>query len=263
MITGLDHVAVAVRDFNAAVDGYRRMFGREPDLQPGGGARRAWFGLPNMALELIASDGEDSPHPVRARLEAAGEGVWLAALQADDIAADAKLLGRRGLDVQVEGDLARVKAAGLDFLLWPAREREASPATHGEAAAVASLDHVVVHSPNPDRAAGIYGAKFGMDLRLDRENAQWGARQLFFNCGSAVFEVAASLKSPVSTDPDSFGGFAWRVTDAEAARARIAAAGFNVSEVRIGRKPGTRVFTVRDAPGGVPTLMIQQNAETT
>lgn len=261
MITGLDHVAVAVRDFDAAVDGYRRMFGREPELQPGGGARRAWFGLPNMALELISPDADDSTHPVRERLDAAGEGVWLAALQADDMEADAKLLGRRGLDVAPEGDLARVKAAGLDFLLWPARERLTSPATESEAAAVSSMDHLVVHSPNPDRAAGVYGAKFGMDLRLDRENAQWGARQLFFNCGNAVFEVAASLKAPVSTDPDSFGGFAWRVIDAEAARDRIAAAGFNVSEVRIGRKPGTRVFTVRDAPGGVPTLMIQQNAE--
>ena len=39
------------------------------------------------------------------------------------------------------------------------------------------------------------------------------------------------------------------------------AEGFNVSEVRTGRKPGTKVFTVRDAPGGVPTLMLQQNAE--
>jgi hypothetical protein len=46
------------------------------------------------------------------------------------------------------------------------------------------------------------------------------------------------------------------VADPEAARARMAAAGFDVSEVRAGRKPGTHVFTVRDAPAGVPTLML-------
>lgn len=261
MITGLDHVAVAVRDFDAAVDGYRRMFGREPDLQPGDGAQRAWFRFPNMALEIVAP-GDDHPgHAVRARLDEAGEGVWLAAFQVDDVAAATKLLGRRGLSVEPMGELTRVQAAGLHFLLWPKRERVTSPPTGEAAAAVSSMDHIVVHSPNPDRAVGIYGAKFGMDLRLDRENAQWGARQLFFNCGGAVFEVGASLKTPVSTDQDSFGGFAWRVTDADAARDRIAAAGFNVSEVRTGRKPGSRVFTVRDAPGGVPTLMIEQNAE--
>lgn len=258
MITGLDHIAVAVRDFDATVDSYRRLFGREPDLEPGGGALRAWFRFPNMALEIIAPESETSDHPVRARLEAAGEGQWLAAFQVKDAPATARLLERRGLEVDLSGDHARVHAAGLAFLLWPARNFSTSPAIGEEASAVAALDHVVVQSPNPDRAVGLYGAKFGLDLRLDRENAQWGARQLFFRCGSAVFEVGASLKTPASDAPDSFGGLAWRVSNPEAARTRIADAGFNVSELRTGRKPGTRVFTVRDAPGGVPTIMIEQ-----
>ncbi|MGZ3378123.1 MAG: hypothetical protein ACXU8S_16135, partial [Phenylobacterium sp.] len=74
-----------------------------------------------------------------------------------------------------------------------------------------------------------------------------------------------SLKAPVTPEslgaPDRFGGLAWRVTDPEAARERIAAAGFDVSEVRKGRKPGTSTFTVRDAPAGVPTIMIQQTPQ--
>jgi hypothetical protein len=37
----------------------------------------------------------------------------------------------------------------------------------------------------------------------------------------------------------------------------IRTAGFDVSELRDGRKPGTRVFTVRDGSCGVPTLMIE------
>jgi catechol 2,3-dioxygenase-like lactoylglutathione lyase family enzyme len=261
VISGLDHIAVAVRDFDAAVDGYARLLGREPQLQPGGGAKRAWFALGNMALEVIAPDGDGHPGaPVAQYLEEAGEGVWLAAFTVDDVAAATRLLERRGLEVEPMGELTRVHAAGLRFVLWPARARNLSPPTAGEAAAIAALDHVVVHTPNPERALAVYGAKFGLDLRLDRENAQWGARQLFFRCGSAVFEVGASLKTPPSGGPDRFGGLAWRVTDPDAAQARLAAAGFDVSEVRTGRKPGTRVFTVRDAPGGVPTLMIQQTA---
>ena len=260
MITALDHIAIAVRDFDAAVDGYRRMFGREPDLEPGDGAHRAWFRFPNMALEIIAPCDDHPGHQVRQRLEEAGEGQWLAAFQVDDVAGSTRLLERRGLAVESMGTLTRVQAAGLNFLLWPRRAPITSPATGDQAAAVSELDHVVVQTPNADRAVGIYGAKFGMDLRLDRSNEQWGVRQLFFRCGSAVFEVAASLKTAPTDGPDSFGGLAWRVTDPDAARARMIAAGFNVSEVRTGRKPGTRVFTVRDAPGGVPTLMIQQDA---
>jgi len=257
VIRGLDHVAIAVRDFDASVDGYRRLLGREPDFEPRDGAKRAWFRLPNMALEVIAPDGEGGAGDrLRARLNEAGEGTWLAAFKVDDTAEAAKLLSRRGLEVEDLGTFFRVRAAGLLFVLAPNETRPTSPAIGDEAGAVAALDHVVVHTPNPDRALGVYGAKFGLDLRLDRSNEKWGARQLFFRCGGAVFEVGASLKGPASDGPDSFGGLAWRVTDPDAAQARMAAAGFDVSEVRTGRKPGTKVFTVRDAPGGVPTLML-------
>ena len=263
MITGLDHVAIAVRDFDAAVDGYRRLLGREPELEPRDGANRAWFHLANMALEVIAPSGAGpAGDRVAARLDMAGEGIWIAAFQVDDLDAAGRLLSRRGLDVEPVGTVARIVAAGLEFVLTPGRiGAEPSPAIAAEDASVPALDHIVVHTPNPDRALGLYGAKFGLDLRLDRANEQWGARQLFFRCGGAVFEVGASLKAPVSDAPDRFGGLAWRVSDPDAAQARMAAAGFDVSEVRTGRKPGTKVFTVRDAPGGAPTLMLMPSPQ--
>jgi hypothetical protein len=43
-------------------------------------------------------------------------------------------------------------------------------------------------------------------------------------------------------------------------RARLGAAGIDVSEVRTGRKPGTRVATVRNGTCGVPTLLVQPMA---
>jgi catechol 2,3-dioxygenase-like lactoylglutathione lyase family enzyme len=266
VIIGLDHVAIAVRDFDAAVDGYRRLLGREPDFAPRDGANRAWFRFPNMALEVIAPNGEGAAGDrIRARIEAAGEGIWLAAFAVDDVAAASRLLSRRGLEVEPVGALARVQAAGLSFVLATAHGVASSAATGDESAAVTALDHIVIHTPNPDRALGLYGARFGLDLRLDRTNEQWSARQLFFRCGGAVFEVGASLKAPVTPEsldaPDRFGGLAWRVADPDAAQARIAAAGFDVSEVRAGRKPGTKVFTVRDAPGGAPTLMLMPSPE--
>jgi hypothetical protein len=50
------------------------------------------------------------------------------------------------------------------------------------------------------------------------------------------------------------------VADIDATRARLAAAGLDVSEVRAGRKPGTRVMTVRDGTCGVRTLMLERAA---
>lgn len=284
MITGLDHVALAVRDLDAAVAAYRALLGREPNWIGGdGGARHAWFQLPNMALDIISPSGEGAFGETIARhLEAHGEGIWAIAFTAQDIEAFQTLMSRRGLRGAKPGpvrsthddgrkrywttsSLDAADTGGLNILLaapprdgtpWPQSEP-----TDGEAAAVTQLDHVVIHTANPDRALAVYGAKLGLDLRLDRSNPDWGARQLFFRCGDAVVEMGASLKTPVSDAPDRFGGLAWRVSDPEAVQARLAAAGFDVSEVRIGRKPGTKVFTVRAGVIGAPALMIQQDAE--
>jgi catechol 2,3-dioxygenase-like lactoylglutathione lyase family enzyme len=256
LITGLHHVAIVVRDLDAAAEGYRRLLGVAPQRQDGGGAKRAWFWFPNMGLELIAPDGEGpSGQRVRARLDAAGEGVWLIAFTAAELDADARLFERRGLAISERTERAAmfdpsttggVQVALMGFPRPPSQAK----------GPVAALDHVVVRTGDIDRAVANFGGRLGLDLRLDRSNEAFGARQLFFRCGDAVVEFGASLKAPRSDAPDSFGGLAWQVPDPEAARAAMAAAGFDVSEVRTGRKPGTKVFTVRDAPGEVPTLML-------
>ena len=52
MISGLDHVALAVRDLDQAQAAYARLLGRAPNWVGGdGGARHAWFQLPNMAMD--------------------------------------------------------------------------------------------------------------------------------------------------------------------------------------------------------------------
>src|SRR5690606_41396249 len=94
-----------------------------------------------------------------------------------------------------------------------------------------------------------------------RVHPRLGRAPALLPCGDAVVEFGASLSAPASDEPDGFGGLAWRVVDPDAARARLADAGFDVSEVRDGRKPGTKVFTVRSGVPGAPSLMIQQGAE--
>jgi catechol 2,3-dioxygenase-like lactoylglutathione lyase family enzyme len=122
---------------------------------------------------------------------------------------------------------------------------------------VAGLDHVVIRTPDPERAAALYGARLGLDMRLDRSNPAWGARLLFFRCGDLIVEIAHDLAAGRGDGPDTLWGLSWRVPDAMAARGRLQAAGLDVSEVRTGRKPGTRVLTLRDATCGVPTLLLE------
>lgn len=285
MILGIDHIALAVNDLDAAIEAYRRMLGREPNWLGGdGGARHAWFQLPNMALDVITPHGEGAfGDTIRKHLAAHGEGMWAIAFTVDNAGDAQKLMGRRGVRGSVPGPtrsthddgrkrywttsaLNAADTGGINILLVdPPRSGEPWPRSEaiGETAAVVSeLDHVVIRTANCERALAVYGAKLGLDLRLDRSNADWGVRQMFFKAGDGVVEFGASLKIPVSDQPDSFGGLAWRVPDAEAAQARLRELGFDVSDVRTGRKPGTRVLTVRSGVPAGPALIIEQNADT-
>ena len=105
MITGLDHVAIVVRDFAAAVEGYMRLLGVAPNwIGEGGGVRQAWFQFPNMALDLISPQGEGQfADVIRAHTDAHGEGQWAVAFTAQDLESFAALLTRRGIKATAPG----------------------------------------------------------------------------------------------------------------------------------------------------------------
>jgi catechol 2,3-dioxygenase-like lactoylglutathione lyase family enzyme len=171
----------------------------------------------------------------------------------------ANLLGRRGVPTTKGNalELSTTATHGVPIALVERRERPASsPAIVDEAAAVSALDHVVVRSPNPERAIAFYAGRLGLDLRLDRSNPQWGSRLLFFRCDDLVVEIAHDLKRGISDDPDELWGLSWRVPDTVKAHARLEAAGIDVTDVRDGRRPGSQVFSVRSHTEGVPTLVI-------
>ncbi len=109
-----------------------------------------------------------------------------------------------------------------------------------EASAICALDHVVIRTPNPERAVAFYAGRLGLDLRLDRSNPEWGSRLLFFRCGDLVVEIAHDLKAGVSDGPDQLWGLSWRTPDIAKANARLKAAGVDVSPPRTGAPAGQR-----------------------
>lgn len=284
MITGLDHIAVVVHDLEAAIRGYTRLLGRAPNWRGAdGGAHHAWFQLGNTALDVIAPTGEGhTGNQITARLASHGEGVWALAFATPDMEQARHRLERVGIKSSAPlpirsthpetGEKRRWLTSVADesathgtniFLIeqkpdataWPV-----SPVTVDQGSSVGSLDHVVIRTPNVDRAAALYGARLGLDMRLDRTMPEWGTRLMFFKLGDLVVEVLHELKGGVGNGPDEAWGLSWRVANIEAAHDRIGAQGLEVSPLRTGRKPGTRVFTVKGAPGAVPTLVIGPSA---
>lgn len=191
---------------------------------------------------------------------AAGEALSSMTFATPSLDKAARLLERRAVPSEREGDrlvLSRDATHGVPIELCERKDKPApSPVTLDEAAAISALDHVVIRSPNPERAIAFYAGRLGLDLRLDRSNPAWGARLLFFRCGDLVVEIAHDLKKGVSDAADRLWGLSWRTPDITKAHARLKTAGVEVSEPRDGRRPGSQVFTVRSHTEGVPTLII-------
>ena len=283
----LDHVIIAVRDLEAAQRSYARLLGRSPSWRgehPALGTANALFRVGEAYVELLAP-AEGGGDWLRQRLDERGEGLLGFALATADAEACAKALAERGLHPQPPArgigrdsesgafrewrsvllPLAETRGVlvfGIEHRSAPELLPEVPPAGAPQAA-VHGIDHVVVQTADPEAARTLYGDRLGLRLALDKSFPQWGARLLFFRVGHITVEVAARLpgapdaSAPEPTAPDRAWGISWRVRDADAARARLAEAGFDVSEVRSGRRPSTRVFSVRDDPCGVATLVLE------
>jgi catechol 2,3-dioxygenase-like lactoylglutathione lyase family enzyme len=256
MITALAQISIGVGDIEGATDAMRRLLAREPSL----GEEDAVFQLANTRLALSMSEG--------------GAGLSGLSFEVDDANTAFRDAERRALAPQqpvafaetdsdgaarhghyIDVDVAATY--GVPVKLVHYTKNQSPPSQQTSDSAATGLDHVVIRTTHPNRAAALYGARLGLDMRLDRTEPKWGSRLMFFRCGDLVVEVVHDLKDEPSDAPDRLRGLSWRVANADAAQTRLKQSGFNVSDVRTGRKPGTRVFTVRDSTLGIPTLIVE------
>ena len=278
MITGLDHVVVLVNDIGAGQAAYERLLARAPAWQNSGdGADRVLFTLDNMSLELMAPNGFSvAADRIRNVIKTSGEGLASICFRVADIAKMHRRLDRLALKPDPIAEVESRDAASGALLRWK-RTRATTELTRGvrtffleladerplsatiSAAEILGLDHVVVSTEDSERAAALYGARLGLDMALDRSHQDWG-QLMFFRCGDLIVEVVRRPVAGADLAHDKLWGLSWRVADIDATRARLLADGIEVSEVRTGRKPGTRVMTVRSGTCGVQTLLLERSA---
>jgi catechol 2,3-dioxygenase-like lactoylglutathione lyase family enzyme len=265
LIAGFDHIVIAVRDLERGVLNYETLLGRAAaHRSERDGVASALIVLDNISVELMAPAGEsEAARRLNAAIEDGGEGLKSLVFAAADIKRAHRRAGRVALEPEDIVAREAGEAAWRSFRVDTERthgvrlfvlERDAPLAPAAKhSGGVDGIDHIVIRTSDPQRAAALYGARLGLDMRLDRELA--GRRMMFFRCGDAIVEIIGESAS--GAERDTLWGLSWRVTDAEGSRTRLAAAGLDVSELREGMKPGTRVFTVRSGACGVPTLMIE------
>ena len=277
MATTIDHIIIAVRDLPTATEEYSRLLGRSPSWQgshPDYGTANTLFQLDNVYIELLAPVGEGLAtaqiHAVLDGRDACLGGLVVGTADATAFVEHARAQGLAASDpVPGHGvDAATGAQRSWQNIFWDAAAArgifsfciehdsesslpEALPTGPGP---VTAVDHVVVRTQSVEAAKRFYGEQLDIRLALEQHVPEWGGTQLFFRASSMSIEVIASDKSPAL---DELWGLALKSTDLDATHARLLEAGVEVSDIRDGRKPGTRVCTVKSHALTVPTLLIE------
>ena len=277
MPTTIDHIIISVPDLASATADYSKLLGRSPSWRgahPDYGTANTLFKLENTYIELLAAQGEGlAADIVRANLDKRGSslgGIVVGTDSANDFILHARDKGLAASDPIPGHGVDETTGAVRHWhnIFWdPAAARgvfsfciehdgvsslpEATPTGEGP---ITAVDHVVVRTQSADAAKRFYGDQLGIRLALEQDVPDWGGTQLFFRASSMSIEVIASEKAP---EEDDLWGLAFKTASLDTTHQRLVNEGIDVSEIRDGRKPGTRVCTVKSHTLEVPTLLIE------
>ena len=124
---------------------------------------------------------------------------------------------------------------------------------------ITKINQVVVYSSEMESLKELFESKLGVRLALDQEFdfGQGKIRMMFFRIGGVTIEIVEDTK----IDKNSYSGIGWHCDSISLNHKRLSKRGFNISPIRKGRKEGTLVSTIKDAPLSVPTIIIGPDKE--
>ncbi|NND67179.1 MAG: hypothetical protein HKN19_06295 [Halioglobus sp.] len=219
-----DRILVTVPDLAVAAAAYSKLLGAPERNDPVAGC--ATWVLANTAIEVSQRvDGA----PAVSGLVLTGDGAGEQA---------APLANPLGLDLRT------CDGSAMTTLRKAAPERQLR------------IDHLVLRTADADACIALFGDQLGIRLALDKTVPRWGGRMLFFRGGKMTLEVIDAGADGESRN--YFWGIAYQCDDIDSVVADLTGRGVVLSGVREGRKPGTRVATIKSHCLEIPSLLIQQ-----
>ncbi|MGH1371255.1 MAG: VOC family protein [Cellvibrionaceae bacterium] len=254
--TAFQRIRISCPSLPEAVAAYQHLLGFAPIWQgqvksadSSEFSSSAWFLVNNTILELLPRDDQDAA-------------VCGLVFRSDEVNATDDIVYRSDDGNEHVGTEQRVdKSSAMG--LWLTLESEAnSMALLGDSSrsldesAIQSVDHVVLYTNDADGCVQTFGEQgLGLRLALDKTVPEWGGRMLFFRQGKLTLEIIQPNER--FDGDDYFWGLAYQVTNIDAVVARLQNQGVTTSSVRDGRKPGTKVATVKSHHLNIPTLLVE------
>ena len=119
---------------------------------------------------------------------------------------------------------------------------------------ISKFNQIIIYTPAIESLKNLLSDKLGIRLALDKtfNFGEKDTRMMFFRIGGVTLEVIENI----DIKSIAFGGVGWHSDNIPSCHKRLMLSDFNLSEIRKGRKPGTIVSTVKDAPLMIPSIII-------
>ena len=276
MISSVDHLIVAVKDLDQAINDYEKVLdvppcwkGKHSEL----GTRNALFNFENTYLELL-SPSQEGPGTdfVNSLLEEKGDHLAGIALGTQNIELAQEELKRNGHVVEISSGEATNEKDGKtrqwkniflpntlsrELFIFIIEHTEGNLLKHEtqDPSKVKKLDHVVINTQDADDFISIYRDVYKIRLALDKTIEHWKRRMLFFRTNATTIEVIEEKDKKESAD--ELWGLAWEVDSIDAVHKRLVSNSVEVTPIKDGLKKKTLVATIKSHTCNVPTLLIE------
>ena len=149
--------------------------------------------------------------------------------------------------------LKKTNSSDLNLLVF---DKDTSLSNKGnyEDDTISKFNQIIIYTPDAEYLRNLFTEKLGIRLALDKifNFGEKDIRMMFFRIGGVTLEV---IENPDSKSL-SYGGVGWHSENISKCHKRLIDSNFELSEIRKGRKPGTVVATIRNAPLKMPTIII-------
>jgi len=280
MISSVDHLIIAVKDLDQAINDYEKVLGIElcwKGKHTELGTKNALFNFENTYLELLSPcDEGPGTEFINSLLAEKGDHLAGIVLGTKNIEHAKESLKKSGHEVEVtlgeavneaDGQIRRWKNIFLPanlsrelFIFIIEHTKGSLPKQKNqEPSKVKKLDHVVINTQDADNFISIYRDVYKIRLALDKTIEHWKRRMLFFRTNATTIEVIEEKDKKKSAD--ELWGLAWEVDSIEETHKRLVSNNVEVTPIKEGLKKGTLVATIKSHTCNVPTLLIEHTEE--
>ena len=272
MLTHFKSILITSENIEESHEQFNKLFGHDTsDICNDSDLKIYSHSLKNGSIELCENKNQkDIFYYSQLKKHNQDNGIQALSIISDDIFGDHKKFKQMNLNISdIEEidfnfrnrknvksrlfSLKKTNSSDLNLLIF---DKDTSLSNKGnyEDDTISKFNQIIIYTPDVEYLRNLFTEKLGIRLALDKvfNFGEKDIRMMFFRIGGVTLEV---IENPDSKSL-SYGGVGWHSENISKCHKRLIDSNFELSEIRKGRKPGTVVATIRNAPLKMPTIII-------